>query len=126
MRNYGELIVDRVVDCYDGDSIRVNIKSLPLIIGDNIGIRVKGVDCPEIRGKSEYEKQLAISAREFTERLLREAVEVKLINVERDKYFRILATVLVDGQNLAESLIAAGLGRVYNGGTRQPWAEENL
>ena len=120
---YGTLIVDEVVDVFDGDSFRCNIYSLPAIVGDNISIRVKGVDTPEIRGKSDYEKRLARDARDFTERLLENAHEIMLINIERGKYFRLLAGVLVDGCNLADALINASLGRPYSGGTRQPWSE---
>ena len=122
---YGTLIVDEVIDVFDGDSFRCNIFSLPAIIGDNIPIRVLGVDCPEIRGKNEYEKKLAREARDFTEMLLENASEITLMSIQRDKYFRLLATVLMDDCDLAEALIGAGLGREYHGGTRLGWNEVN-
>ena len=125
MNKYGTLIVDEVVDVWDGDSFRCNILSLPRIIGDNIGIRVLGVDTPEIRGKSDYEKKLARDARDFTEMLLDNAFEIMLTSVQRDKYFRLLANVLMDGCDLADALINANLGRKYDGGTRLPWNEVN-
>jgi len=43
----------------------VNIASLPPIVGKNIPIRVNGVDTPEIRGKCQYENNLALEARDF-------------------------------------------------------------
>ena len=122
---YGTLIVDEVIDVFDGDSFRCNIFSLPAIIGDNIPIRVPGVDCPEIRGKNEYEKKLAREARDFTEMLLENASEITLMSIQRDKYFRLLATVLMDDCSLADALIGAGLGREYHGGTRLGWNEVN-
>ena len=122
---YGTLIVDEVIDVFDGDSFRCNIFSLPAIIGDNIPIRVLGVDCPEIRGKNEYEKKLAREARDFTEMLLENASEITLMSIQRDKYFRLLATVLMDGCNLADALIIRGFGREYDGGRRMPWNEVN-
>ena len=125
MNKYGTLIVDEVVDVWDGDSFRCNILSLPRIIGDNIGIRVLGVDTPEIRGKSDYEKKLALDARDFTEMLLENAFEIMLTSVQRDKYFRLLANVLMDGCDLADALINANLGRPYSGGKRLPWNEVN-
>ena len=125
MSRYGTLIVDEIIDIYDGDSFRCNIFSLPSIIGDNIGIRVLGVDTPEIRGKSAYEKKLARDARDFTEMLLENAFEIKLINIQRGKYFRIMASVLMDGCDLADALINANLGRKYDGGKRLPWNEIN-
>ena len=123
--NYGTLIVDEVIDIFDGDSFRCNIFSLPALIGDNIPVRVLGVDCPEIRGKNEYEKKLAREARDFTEMLLENASEITLINLQRGKYFRIMASVLLDNCSLADALIGAGLGREYHGGTRLGWNEVN-
>ena len=125
MRNYGELIVDEVVSVYDADTFRCNIFSLPPIIGGNIPVRVLNVDCPEIRGKNDYEKRLARDARDFTEMLLENAFEIKLINIQRGKYFRIMASVLMDGCDLADALINANLGRKYEGGKRLPWNEIN-
>lgn len=37
----------------------------------------------------------------------------------RGKYFRILAVVYVDDENLGQALINAGLARPYDGGTRR-------
>ena len=57
---YGSVTVSKVISVYDGDTFRVNIDSLPPIVGKNIPIRVNGVDTPEIRGKCQYEKNLAL------------------------------------------------------------------
>ena len=62
---YGTVTVSKVISVYDGDTFRVNIDSLPPIVGKNIAIRVNGVDTPEIRGKCQYEKDLALEARDF-------------------------------------------------------------
>ena len=62
---YGTAIVSKVISVYDGDTFRVDIDSLPPIVGKNIPIRLNGVDTPEIRGKCEHEKDLAIKARDF-------------------------------------------------------------
>ena len=62
---YGTVTVSKVISVYDGDTFRVNIASLPPIVGKNIAIRVNGVDTPEIRGKCQYEKNLALEARDF-------------------------------------------------------------
>ena len=51
---YGTVTVSKVISVYDGDTFRVNIASLPPIVGKNIAIRVNGVDTPEIRGKCQY------------------------------------------------------------------------
>jgi micrococcal nuclease len=40
---YGTVTVSKVISVYDGDTFRVNIDSLPPIVGKNIAIRVNGV-----------------------------------------------------------------------------------
>ena len=92
---YGTVTVSKVISVYDGDTFRVNIDSLPPIVGKNIPIRVNGVDTPEIRGKCQYEKDLALEARDFVRVKLSNAKEIKLTNLQRGKYFRVVANVLV-------------------------------
>ena len=38
------------VRAYDADTITVNLKDLPPVFGEELGIRVAGIDAPEIRG----------------------------------------------------------------------------
>jgi len=106
---------------YDGDSFRVNIEGWPDIIGKSISIRVRGVDAPEMRGKCQSEKLAARRAKQHTVSLLRSAKIIKLTNMQRGKYFRILANVMIDGVSLADSLINNGLARPYDGGKRGGW-----
>ena len=91
---YGTVTVSKVISVYDGDTFRVNIDSLPPIVGKNIPIRVNGVDTPEIQGKCKYEKNLALKARDFVRAKLANAKEIKLTNLQRGKYFRVVANVL--------------------------------
>ena len=112
------------VRAYDGDTITVNIPRLPEVFGRNIGIRVRGVDTPEIRGKCDNEKYLAIRARNYVRSLLENAQKIDLINPERGKYFRIVADVRFDGADLRDSLLHMGYAINYNGGTKtNPWCE---
>jgi len=99
---YGTVTVSKVISVYDGDTFRVDIASLPPIVGKNIAIRVNGVDTPEIRGKCQYEKNLALKARDFVRDKLANAKEIKLTNLQRGKYFRVVASVLVDGVSLEQ------------------------
>ena len=41
---YGTAIVSKVISVYDGDTFRVDIDSLPPIVGNNIPIRLNGVE----------------------------------------------------------------------------------
>jgi endonuclease YncB( thermonuclease family) len=119
--NYGSAVVAEITSVYDADTFRVNIANWPAIAGERIPIRVRGVDAPEIRARCDAEKYAAREAKQFTVAALRGAQVVELHNMDRGKYFRILADVYVDGQNLAELLIAAGHGRPYQGGKREGW-----
>ena len=118
---YGTVIVSKVISVYDGDTFRVNIDSLPPIVGKNIPIRVNGVDTPEIRGKCEYEKKLALKARDFVRAKLANAKEIKLTNLQRGKYFRVVANVLVDGVSLERGLLDNELAYSYDGGKKLKW-----
>ncbi len=120
---YGTVIVSKVISVYDGDTFRVDIASLPPIVGKNIAIRVNGVDTPEIRGKCLYEKNLALEARDFVRGKLANAKEIKLTNLQRGKYFRVVANVLVDGVSLEQELIDNKLAYEYDGGKKLSWCE---
>jgi endonuclease YncB( thermonuclease family) len=120
---YGTVTVSKVISVYDGDTFRVNIDSLPPIVGKNIRIRVNGVDTPEIRGKCQYEKNLALKARDFVRAKLANAKEIKLTNLQRGKYFRVVANVLVDGVSLEQELLDNELAYEYSGSKKLSWCK---
>lgn len=115
---YGDAVVTKVTSIYDGDTFRANLDGFPDLIGHRIGIRVAGVDTPEIKGKCKKEKLLARKAKQFAVIMLRSGNQIKLKNLKRGKYFRIVADVYIDGVSLADELIRVGLGVVYNGGKK--------
>lgn len=119
--SYGSVVVDEVTSIYDGDTFRVNINDWPTIVGQRVPIRIKGIDTPELRGKCPREKKLATKAKQHTVELLRGAKRIELQNIDRGKYFRILADVSVDGRDLGESLVKNGLAVKYDGGTKSDW-----
>lgn len=118
---FGTITDIEVVRVYDGDTFFADIAGYPPLIGDDIGIRVRGVDCPEIRGSCDRERQLAREARDFVEELLGSADQISLVDLERGKYFRIVATVLVDGQDLSALLISEGLAVPYEERDEANW-----
>jgi endonuclease YncB( thermonuclease family) len=118
---YGTVIVSKVVIVYDGDTFRVDIDSLPPIVGKNIPIRLNGVDTPEIQGKCQYEKDLALKARDFVRNKLANANEIKLTKLQRGKYFRIVADVMIDGVSLEQELLQNKLAYKYTGGKKSNW-----
>jgi micrococcal nuclease len=109
---------------YDGDTITFNLLGLHPIIGEKISIRVNGIDTPEIRGKCEKEKYDAKQAKDMVSDILKDAERITLKNMERGKYFRIAADVFVDGENLADMLIEAGMAVRYERGKKKhKWCE---
>jgi len=113
----------QLVSVYDGDTFMVNLYGLPEVFGNRIPVRVRGIDTPEIRGSQcEQERRNAREAKRFVEGYLSKAQRINLINVERGKYFRLIADVEVDGQNLAQLLLDAGLAQRYLGvGLKPDW-----
>ena len=107
-----------VVKVYDGDTITIVSKlpydSSPLY---KFSIRIAGIDCPEIRGKCEDEKQCAQLAKKHVADLIL-GKSVQLTNLETEKYGRILANVWCDGVNIGDYLINNRLALVYDGGTK--------
>lgn len=105
-KTYGDFTVARLISVYDGDTIRVDIANCtePLLC-KNIGIRVFGIDTPEIRGKCSHEKHLAKIARNKVREILKDAGTITLKDTKRGKYFRIVARVFADGVEVADLLI---------------------
>lgn len=120
-QHYGNLNVHTVNRIHDGDTFNVNISDLHPLIGEGISVRIKGIDTPEITDQRQHIKHLAIQARDYLQERLKNAKKIELIEVQRDKYFRILAEVLVDEVNIGEELISLNFAKPYNGKTKPVW-----
>ena len=118
---YGDLFVKSVKRVHDGDTFIVDIADVHPIIGDQISIRIKGIDTPEIADTRSDIKKIALQARDYLSARLQAAWSIQLKNIERDKYFRILADVYIDGTNIAEDLLNSGFAKPYNGKTKPDW-----
>lgn len=108
---------------YDGDTIYIKMKELPKEL-QKVGIRVRGIDTPEIKGKCEKERQLAQKARQFSYNLIKQHGAVIYIrNIKWDKFGgRVDGDVLVGEPriSLAMVLLEKGLANPYMGGYRDP------
>ena len=90
---------------YDGDTITAaTVRPWPGIV-ISTAIRIRGIDAPEIRGGCPESRALAQKARA----MLQDSLDG--------------ATVLVDGEDVGERLIAAGLAVRYDGAARPDWCE---
>jgi endonuclease YncB( thermonuclease family) len=99
---------------------------LYIIDGDTFAIgkeriRIAGMDAPETHPpRCMREAQLGLAATAKLEQLL-EGGTVTMGPATRDKYGRELRQVSVDGVDVAQTMIAAGLASSYGGGKRQGW-----
>ena len=109
---------------YDGDTFRVHLACKYGVFCKTIPIRVRGVDCPEIKGGSAETKALAKQAKAFSKNFLTSG-KILLRNCGRDKYFRLLCDVKVNGKSLGEELLKAGHAIPYDGGTKTPILPSN-
>ena len=113
----------KVVKVYDGDTITVASKIPGSDTWYRFSVRLSGIDCPEIKSKSESEKEVAQLAKQFvTSQVLNQVVTLE--NVEMEKYGRLLARVRYedcfskDWYYLNDELCKRRLAVAYDGGTK--------
>ena len=120
--NLFTLTPDQVVSVYDGDTFKIDLPDMHPLFGNDLSIRLFGVDTPEMRGTSDKIKALAMQAQQITEKALKGASKIELRNPQRGKYFRIVSEVWIDGESLADMLKAKRLAKNYDGeGARPEW-----
>lgn len=108
----------RYIKNYDADTITFDIPNVHPLIGKHISVRVRHIDTPEIKGKLPCEKETARIAKNLIENILSRAKKIDLENVDKDKYFRILADVRADGIMLKDILLKNKLAYEYEGDTK--------
>jgi micrococcal nuclease len=119
----------QVIKVYDGDTITIASK---LPIPDSplyrFSVRLNGIDCAEIKGRSVEEIACANEARDaMTQMILHKDVTLK--NVANEKYGRVLADVYLGDLHLNQWLIDQRFAVAYDGGTKkvpESWARYRL
>ena len=116
----------RVIKCYDGDTITI-AAYLPYKGSElyKFSVRIRGIDCPEIKSKCDTEKESAIIAKKYVEDKILYNI-VRLENVSLEKYGRILADVYIDNLSIGDYLIEHHLAVRYDGGRKKTpdnWVE---
>jgi endonuclease YncB( thermonuclease family) len=113
-----------VVDVHDGDTVKVALPNVPTFFAE-MQVRLAGIDAPELTGKTLCERVLAVQARELAKSMLAKAVRIDLRDMRHDKYFRILANVIVfDGRreiDLADEVRKSPGVVDYNGDAKKPF-----
>jgi len=122
MYNY-KATLDKVID---GDTVDLII-DLGFDIKIKQRVRLLGIDTPELRGKTELEKQAALISKEKVEDLL-EGKEIFVSSKKEgaDKYNRYLAEIFIDDMNINKYLLDNGYAKVYNGEAKSEWSNEEL
>lgn len=110
--------ISSIASIYDGDTIHVNIDNWPPVIGHDVGVRIRGIDTPEMHDSRPEIRAKAIEARNYVMKQLNGQHTIILRHIGRDKYFRLLANVEVDGKDLGSALLKNGLARPYDGGKK--------
>ena len=112
----------KIISVYDGDTFKVSLSCDYPIFCQNISVRVKNIDTPELKTKNKCEKAVAKKAKKLTQDFLTGG-NIVLKNCERDKYFRLLCEVkkqISDEEtDLANLLFQENLAYKYFGGTKQ-------
>jgi micrococcal nuclease len=80
----------KVVEVYDGDTIFIDLPDQHPLFGKRMGVRILGIDTPEIRTKNSCEKQKAQKAKKILQDVIEKATRVDIVDIKKDKFFRIL------------------------------------
>lgn len=108
----------KVIKVYDGDTITIGTILPYSETLYRFSVRIRNIDCPEIRSKDEKEKLCASCAKQFLAGLILNTI-VELKNVGYDKYGRILADIYLDNNNIGDIMINEKVAVQYDGGKKQ-------
>ena len=109
----------RVIKVYDGDTFTIATK-MPQISKTDIyrfSVRIKHIDCPELRTKNDNEKKVAQIAKEYVYQAIYNKV-IQLSNITYDKYGRLCCDVFYKNRNIGKELIQNHLAVPYEGKTK--------
>ena len=111
----------QVINVYDGDTITI-VSKLPYDASPlyRFQVRLAGIDCAEIKGKTERERELAQEAKCALQKLILNKVVV-LKNLKTEKYGRVLADVYLGDLHVNQWLLDNKYAVQYAGGTKTNW-----
>jgi endonuclease YncB( thermonuclease family) len=113
------IIFGKVIKVYDGDTITIATRLPNDKTIYRFSVRLRGIDSPEIHGKTENEKTLAIKSRDALSKLIYHKI-IRLKNVEYEKYGRLLADVYLSGTgpSVNQWMLDEKYAVPYDGGTK--------
>ena len=109
-----------VIKVYDGDTFTIAAK-LPWNRQQfyRFSVRIKGIDCPEMKTSNKNEKKVALLAQQFVSNLILQKI-IQLKDITYDKYGRLCAHAFIGETNIGDALLSKHLAIPYNGGTKKP------
>lgn len=111
-----------IENIYDGDTVTITFKNVPPILGDHLGIRLLGIDTPEMKDTNVCIRNMAKISRDTLVEFLASGKTVVLTNLKRDKYFRLDGDFLVDGKSAVQHMLDKKRAKVYTGeGAKPVW-----
>lgn len=116
-QNFGTYQIPKadITSVYDGDTLYITEKSCPPVFCTHIGVRLNGIDTPEMRGACQLEKDKAKEAKLFLLSALKNGSVIELRNTSREKYGRLIGDMYIDGKSIGDQMIASGLAVAYHG-----------
>jgi len=112
----------KVIKVYDGDTVTIATRLPHDTTVYRFSVRLRGIDSPEIHGKTENEKALAIKSRDALSQLIYHKI-IMIKNVEYEKYGRLLADIYLMGEestnlSINQWMIDQKYAVPYDGGTK--------
>lgn len=116
-KGYPDINNFSIDEIYDGDTIYVTFPGVPDVLGKHIGVRLLGTDTPEMHSKLPCLHEMAIMARQELVTFIGRGKTLTLTKVKRDKFFRLDADLLVNGESASEHMLKGGWAKSFTGQT---------
>lgn len=107
--------VDRI---YDGDTLFVSFPGIPDVLGKDLGVRVSGIDTPEMSDSRKCMKKKAAEAKKHLVEFIGDQT-VDLNFCFRDKFYRLNCAIRTqNGDDVGQYMMEHSHALPYSGGTK--------
>lgn len=104
-----------ILEVYDGDTIYITDKTCPPVFCEKIGVRVYGIDTPEMHSKCPKEHDLAVQAKGVMSDAIANSKKIELRHATHEKFGRLMGQLYIDDQNIGDILVQKKLAVPYFG-----------
>jgi len=114
----------KILKVYDGDGVFHANVDMGMNLFQRKEIRLYGYDAPEMRG-NHYDAGVIV--RDYVRSLILDKDVVIITKKDKSgKYGRLLADIIINGVDLGKHLFEKKYVKIYNGGKKEIWTNENL